>query len=367
VLNSVFIANQTVNTNASDFGGGGAISVSTGSSLTVENSQFIGNTASGFGGAIRFSDEAVGGSQLNLINNLFTANVADSVSGTPEGGAISVIDGGGVSMSNNTIVFNQADPGGLVAGSGGIGFFNSGQFNPPPTPPAIYVLNDNIIRDNADATPSGEDDNVKLASSIPPAALDRQSNNVGFNADAGDIDADPVFSNGFYLGAQSTNPSVNGGSIQATTAGLVDPFTTSTDGVGDTGALDIGFHYRKGNLKFGFAATASPGVGQCFGDVEQQFTINDFDGAPIGEGRTVVVDIASADPSLGNVTLVGVGTLAPVGLSSALLRPLSNGNYGLTIQTDVSTQVGNLILDVYIDDLASPRTSVFIDYADACN
>ncbi|MBM4027244.1 MAG: hypothetical protein FJ280_17840, partial [Planctomycetes bacterium] len=64
---------------------------------------------------------------------------------------------------------------------------------------------------------------------------------------AGNIDEDPLFVGGHFLsqtaaGQPVTSPAVDAGNDRADRVGL-SSYTTRTDGVGDTGKVDMGFHY----------------------------------------------------------------------------------------------------------------------------
>ncbi len=71
---------------------------------------------------------------------------------------------------------------------------------------------------------------------------------MGGHAGAGNIDVDPLFVNGFYLseddaGQASDSPCIDAGSDTAENLGLSGR-TTRTDGVPDSGTVDMGFHYE---------------------------------------------------------------------------------------------------------------------------
>jgi hypothetical protein len=98
----------TVGTGASQVVGGGAIVNSSNARLTVQNSLFIGNTASGgtsyaFGGAIA----NVTNSDATILNSTFIGNVATN-GGTSYGGAIGNFGSSRLTVSGSSFLNNSA-------------------------------------------------------------------------------------------------------------------------------------------------------------------------------------------------------------------------------------------------------------------
>ena len=94
------------NNNVYSGDGGGAISVTSGSSVSISNSTLTNNKCSAdYGGAIM----VYSGSSVSISNSTLTNNSADY------GGAISVYSGSSVSISNSTLTNNSADYGGAIS------------------------------------------------------------------------------------------------------------------------------------------------------------------------------------------------------------------------------------------------------------
>ena len=121
-------------------GDGGAIETSSGTSLTVMNSTFTGNTAGGAGGAGDQSGFGNGGAidnrgtSLTVTNSTFTANTAGGAGGSGDesgGGGGGAIDNGGTALTvtNSTFTANTAGGaggGGDQSGVGGGGAIDNG-------------------------------------------------------------------------------------------------------------------------------------------------------------------------------------------------------------------------------------------------
>jgi predicted outer membrane repeat protein len=114
VINSTFTNNSVTN----DFGpttfiGGGAI-YNSGDNALIANSTFTNNSAFVFGGAI----ENNGGDNISIINSNFTNNTADNF-----GGAIINI-GSEMNITNSTFTHNTAENGGAVYNGGSFAITN---------------------------------------------------------------------------------------------------------------------------------------------------------------------------------------------------------------------------------------------------
>ena len=236
------------------YGGGGGIFCWS-SNARIEDCFITDNSSAGSGGGVYFGGDP---SQPNLKNCLVKGNSA-------------VLDGGGIvsfwnaapAISNCTIANNTAfDPGNGNHGKGG-GLSCSYE--------SQTTLINSILWDNKGS--SGNQ--ISIGSDDDPAYLDRPAALTvsysdiqgGRSQDAiyiepgrtlnwgsGNIDADPNFAISYYLSQTAAGQDVNSkcvdaGSRLAVLLGL-DKYTTRTDNVGDTGTVDLGFHYPIGQEKY---------------------------------------------------------------------------------------------------------------------
>jgi predicted outer membrane repeat protein len=207
---------------------GGGIFAQTSVTLNIVNSSFLRNTANysdgsgGKGGGIDCEEASV----LSMINCLIENNNA------VEGGGLFFEINARATISNSTLVGNTATDG-----------------------PAAYSttscntkLVSSIIRDNGDYPVSG-------------SAKVTYTNIEGGYEGNGNIDKDPKFVTGpwgdYYLSQKAAGQSVDSPCINAGSEIPVMGFTPTdyinrTDGVVDTGRVDMGYHYQP-HVRFGLA------------------------------------------------------------------------------------------------------------------
>jgi predicted outer membrane repeat protein len=215
------VSNLTVNKcgfvfNRAIYGGG--IYNSGCASITIQHCIFIGNTADSDGGAIK----TVNGAPL-VKNCLFIGNQADN------GAAISV-ENSSPNIMNCTFSTNSATNfGGAIYGSASASF---------------SILNSILWGDYA-----GNGDEEIHMNNLPGPTVSSSCIEHGY-VGTGNISGDPNFVTGdlgdFYLsqvaaGQASTSACVDSGSGTSSERGLAER-TTRTDGVGDSGTVDMGFH-----------------------------------------------------------------------------------------------------------------------------
>jgi hypothetical protein len=186
------------------------------SSPTITNCTISGNIANGDGGAVRCQSWGV----PVISNCTISGNHAGRY-----GGAIRCGSGDPMPrITNCTITRNSAARGGALS-------CGTGQ----------PIITNSILWDDAP-----EEIHLEYGN-----ALVTYSNVQGGWAGEGNIDADPLFVGGFlgdyYLsqtaaGQPVDSPCVDAGSDTAENLGL-DTRTTRTDQVGDTGIVDMGYHY----------------------------------------------------------------------------------------------------------------------------
>ncbi len=230
---------------STELGAGGGL-VCWSSDASIEDSFISENTVNGSGGGVYFGGDPF---TPQLKNCLVKDNTA-------------LIGGGGIAsywyaaptISNCTIVGNKAtDPNNSSHGYGG-GLFASYASD--------TTLLDSIVWGNT-AVQGGQ---IALGSQSDPIYIQRpaivtirfsdvQNGLAGIHVEQGatvnwlpgDIDADPLFVGSYFLsqtaaGQAQTSPAVDAGSDSAQNLGLAG-YTTRTDGVGDQGKVDMGFHY----------------------------------------------------------------------------------------------------------------------------
>ena len=199
---------------------GGGIYSSNSSVLSILNSHFNGNTAilkSGSGGTGGVIDSEKD-STLKLINCLLTNNSAED-----SGGAVYHEQGGQSNIINCTLVANTANNG-----------------------PAVY--SDYTSRSTIKNTIVWNNGDYPLAGAVAATYSDIEG---GYNGD-GNINQDPLFTAGlwgdYYLcqtvcGQDMDSPCLNAGTNIPATDFKHNDYITRTDGVVDTGSIDMGFHY----------------------------------------------------------------------------------------------------------------------------
>ena len=135
---SQFLNNSASGVGTQPSGGGGAIDMVNGVSVTVTDSTFTGNTAFRDGGAIRSSSN---GSSLIVENSLFSQNnVVGDVPVT--GGAISVLNTNLV-VEDSSFISNSTDP--VFGGGGAILFHTFEDTNSPHT----ALIDNSLFKNNS--------------------------------------------------------------------------------------------------------------------------------------------------------------------------------------------------------------------------
>ncbi|MEM9056714.1 MAG: Ig-like domain-containing protein, partial [Pseudomonadota bacterium] len=208
--------------------GGGGLALIGNAASTVSDSLFVANFSSNDGGGLYAT--AIAG-PTTLHNNLIAGNA--NVNGF--GGGVHVANVVGtdtVSLSSSTVVYNQtAIEVGSGAQAGGVDLAGDAD---------SVLLSDTVAWFNADADSAAES-NDNVVSRGAAAIAFNNAGGFGGAGVGGNLDADPVFLEGFYL-HQTSSPSVDAGSQTAAAAGLAAPYSTAVTGAGDAGLLDQGFH-----------------------------------------------------------------------------------------------------------------------------
>lgn len=341
VMENSIIANNIV-TGAVNISGGGIFSNS--SSLDLQHSKILANQSSGSGGGAYVSNGT--GSALILFNNLIVGNLAADAAGAGGGLFMGGSNPAITNVHSNTMAYNQAAT--SAGGAGGGGYFaQNGNVD--------FIHNIFWFNDNGTVGGTLEaGDN--LADVAGGGALSYSSNNVNDISNPGGINANPLFTQGFYL-TQAGNPSVNGSTI-ATGPGA--PFTTDPSGAPDVPAssLDIGFHYQRASAG-ALNLVDSPNTLVCPASSTRQIEIiprftNAMDGDP---SHIVVAKITSGIAA----TLTSLTTLSPQGIGSVLTKDLGNGRYEFTVS---GGSVGTSTVTIYVDD--QPTTTIDITYTNGC-
>ena len=259
--NNVKIVGSIISDNVAESDGfnarGGGFYTNSSGTLSIQDSQFLGNAAPSAGGGIWISDGGNFGTDMTVLNNLFTGNVSGS------GGGIWArqlsTQGNNLLLQNNTVAYNQVVQ---ASAGGGINVASS-------TGSTLSVL-DNIVVANDDnsvgTTTADENYTGPVVTAAPDVLIDYNLNAdqaIGDNAFA--PATNPQWLQGFYL-SQAGNPLVGlilgaggGGDETRTTSNLGHPgllpndlaftVTTSVLGVFDGGNdqkqdnLDIGYHH----------------------------------------------------------------------------------------------------------------------------
>ncbi len=287
------------------------------------------------------------GLDAQILDSTFTRNV-----GIPgEGGSGELrIAGGAVTMTNCLVALNAQ--GGVVVGGGVVTIANSTiadntGWGLQRTGGSITLI-DSIVWGNLGG---GVDGTVSATYSCTQELL----------AGAGNFNDDPLFVGDYYLsvagltGQSMDSPCLNAGSDSAANLGL-DRLTTRTDGVNDSGAVNLGYHYAAAfdgdllNLALYVDAEEgddanngrAPGSGNAFKTIGKALSV---------AVRDSVIQIAagSYDADLGEsfpleVTVphlhlagsgAGVSRIDADGASSRVLRAVASGRLrisGLTLQ-----------------------------------
>ncbi|MGD8499622.1 MAG: right-handed parallel beta-helix repeat-containing protein, partial [Phycisphaerales bacterium] len=235
--------------------GGGLVCADTGA--TIENCTLSDNVAEGgggSGGAINF----YGGPVKHLIKNcLLTGNSANA-----EGGAISCNVYAAPEIMNCTFGKN-------VAGSLGGAVFCDWSSD--------ITISDSIFQDNNSRAIAEEDFGNSIVKyclfhnnsdgdyGFYSTATQQTGTSAGPALDVTNIAGDPLFMTGplggYYLsqiaaGQTVDSLAVDAGSDLAAALGLSD-YTTRTDGTGDLGTVDLGYHYRDHSMLPLYNLTAS--------------------------------------------------------------------------------------------------------------
>jgi predicted outer membrane repeat protein len=246
---SPVVTDCTFTANSAVLGNGGGMYNNAGTPAVVTACTFTGNSATGGGSGSRGGGMHNDMSAAVVSRCVFTGNSTSAAGGgvsnrglSPEftnclfTDNITVYEGGGMfsfmstpNITNCTFSQNSADLGGAIANSSS----------------DATLTNCVLWGDSA----TSSDPEILNDSSSPAVTY---SDVEGGYAGTGNIDQDPLFAAGpdgdYYLsqtaaGQASQSPCVDAGS--ATAAGLgLDAATTRTDGVGDAGQVDIGYHYQ---------------------------------------------------------------------------------------------------------------------------
>jgi len=213
------------------------------STTRIKHCVMTGNQAQGFGGAVYIVGPNLPGGAQEITNCLITQNIAG-------------LDGAGLSfnidatpvVSNCTLVGNVAED--AEGSGGGIACYDA----------YVQVIN-SILWNNVALYGPEITVGDPLELSNPPAVVDVSYSDIAGGEEAvqvstgcvlnwseGNLDADPLFQDGYYLshfdvGDDADSPCVNAGSDLADVLGL-DRRTTRVDSAPDAEIVDMGYHYR---------------------------------------------------------------------------------------------------------------------------
>lgn len=213
------------------------------STTRIKHCVMTANQAQGFGGAVYIVGPNLPGGAQEITNCLITQNIAG-------------LDGAGLSfnidatplVSNCTLAENVAED--AEGSGGGIACYDA----------YVRVIN-SILWNNVAAYGPEITVGDPLELSNPPAVVDVSYSDIAggeeavqvstgctLNWNEGNINADPLFINGYYLshfgiGDDANSPCVNTGSDLADVLGL-DRRTTRVDSAPDAEIVDMGYHYR---------------------------------------------------------------------------------------------------------------------------
>jgi hypothetical protein len=336
-------------------GPGGGLNLVDVANTDVRDSLFVSNRSSGFPGAGLHLHMA---GNATIFNNLFVGNHSDVTNPAQAGGAVEIENFQStpiLEFNSNTIAYNQIDISGTNAAAGvnmSVGMASSNRFR------------NNIVRfnDNADVGTAQAGDNVVLDDGSTPVVFAPQAgNNVDEPTFPGSINADPLFTGGFYL-KQAGNPSVTTGGDDsfANAYGVGSLYTTAVTGTEDSGQVDIGFHHL-GESDGALTAVSGPTdpVNLCFGPADVIFTPT-FANAGGGEPGHLLVVEASLPAG---VSMSSRTTLDPHANGSRIARDLGDGHYAVTVGGAVTGLPGSFT--VYADDDPTPQT-VGVSFVGGC-
>ncbi len=210
------IKSNTITGNSASDTHGGGICCFDHSSPLIEGNTIGDNSANDTGGGIHCRDY----SSPTIKNNAITHNTATN----DKGGGISCYTSS-PAIENNTIKGNNADGGGAIYC----------EWLSSPT-----VVNSILWGDSADEVSLDGTSSIDITYSCIQGGYDGEGN----------IEEDPEFVYGCYLsqtaaGQGSDSPCVDTGSDTAANLGM-DDRTTRTDGVDDSGTVDMGYHFTSG-------------------------------------------------------------------------------------------------------------------------
>ncbi|HBY94789.1 MAG TPA: hypothetical protein DEP84_12665 [Chloroflexi bacterium] len=216
-------------------GSGGGIAVDGGTAL-IKHNRVVSNTATQQGGGIAVSN----GAAPTIHNNLITNNGNSGVGVNSRGAGISINGAAGL-VRNNTIAYN--------AEGSGEGVWIEGSSATPTIVNNIIVSNTYGIRG---PTKGGVYPTPEISANdvwSNPSGNMMGANIAGKEYADGNISEDPLFVTGlhgyYYLSQTESRYSkgVDAGLGAAADVGL-DDRTTRTDGLPDSDAVDMGYHYR---------------------------------------------------------------------------------------------------------------------------
>ncbi len=251
------ITNCTISGNSTTFAGGGGIDCYY-SSPTITNCTISGNTANAFGGGIDcyYSSPTITNCRISGNSARYEGGGIECSGSSP---AItncmisgnSARYGGGIECGESSPTITNCTISGNSADRKGGGIYCWCDCSPMMTNCILW----------ANVAPTGHE--IALTSTDYPSTLTVRYSDVQGGAgeayveagctldlDASNIDLDPLFVSGplhnYYLsqiaaGQGSDSPCVDAGSDTAANLGL-DELTTRTDGVPDTGIVDMGYH-----------------------------------------------------------------------------------------------------------------------------
>ncbi len=208
------IEENVISNNRAQYEGG--IACRQGSSPMIRNNVITGNEAYEHGAGIGCND----GSSPVIENNMMTGNTATNMGGAIacRGSSTSPI------IRNNTLSGNSA--------GAGAGIWSDASASP--------TLIHSILWGNSAGEVQADQDSMAVTYSCIQGGYDGEGN----------IEEAPEFVYGCYLsqtaaGQDSDSPCVDAGSDTAANLGM-DDRTTRTDGVDDSGTVDMGYHFTSG-------------------------------------------------------------------------------------------------------------------------
>ncbi|MBT8145100.1 MAG: thrombospondin type 3 repeat-containing protein, partial [Gammaproteobacteria bacterium] len=322
---SLSASSVATNVATGGIGGGGLLLANSGPTL-IADTMVLSNFASADGGGILLD---LASADITVHNNLVVGNAADGDGAGIHGGDISV--GPTVRVESNTVAWNQT-----ILGNRGGGIQLSNSFD-------TGELRNNIVWFNDDgALGSDANDNYFSQGTPAPVEFNNFELDPTFGAD-NNQGVDPLFMAGFYL--QSGSASLDAGSMTAVAAGLASPYTTSIDGVGDTGTVDQGYHYKVAATDAADNASVvgvgCPSPGQLQVDFVPNLFVSGVGTIDLGAGHRVSARVAASDLS-GSVIddRSSITNLQPDGPSTRLAVDQGNGTYRITLFDFVMSPAG---------------------------